>query len=704
MVVVAHLQELGFARVAGGGGTREYRLSMGIADSHHRLVGNLGLFGLRHIAEDAARHGNRGASGSTAVDGQAVCRQAVGIVPSAVHQQFRSALAGVVAVDGQAVDGIGIVGVQVDGAGVGHIARDGGGAARCQGAAAVDGKPHGVACCVSARASGKCAIQRQLGALVELDDLPVDDGRAVGGGGHAIEVEGVDLAVGDRGVVTAIKHLRAVVLGGGNGQGVRASATLHAAEAGRAAPLHGVVAIATVDDSCDGGSSGHGERVVAFTADYAALDGAGLHGDDVIAQTAIDIAADAAGGVDGDGIAHVGGGTVVLALATAEHVTDDGGIAQHADRICATGTLDPVHAGAVLHDDGVIGRAAQRIGAGTGAAGGARSIGADAAQIPVVAGAVRQALVQVIVKAVDGNRGVVQKQEAAICRGSVDPDHLDAAGGDGPRAPRIEDGQIGSARGVAGHMDRVGGRGVIAEGGVHQHGAIVAGVVAVDGQAVDGIGIVGVQVDGAGVGHIARDGGGAARCQGAAAVDGKPHGVACCVSARASGKCAIQRQLGALVELDDLPVDDGRAVGGGGHAIEVEGVDLAVGDRGVVTAIKHLRAVVLGGGNGQGVRASATLHAAEAGRAAPLHGVVAIATVDDSCDGGSSGHGERVVAFTADYAALDGAGLHGDDVIAQTAIDIAADAAGGVDGDGVARVFGSAHVDPAASAQHIASH
>ena len=320
VVVVAHLQELGFARVAGGGGTREYRLSMGIADSHHRLVGNLGLFGLRHIAEDAARHGNRGASGSTAVDGQAVCRQAVGIVPSAVHQQFRSALAGVVAVDGQAVDGIGIVGVQVDGAGVGHIARDGGGAARCQGAAAVDGKPHGVACCVSARASGKCAIQRQLGALVELDDLPVDDGRAVGGGGHAIEVEGVDLAVGDRGVVTAIKHLRAVVLGGGNGQGVRASATLHAAEAGRAAPLHGVVAIATVDDSCDGGSSGHGERVVAFTADYAALDGAGLHGDDVIAQTAIDIAADAAGGVDGDGVARVFGSAHVDPAASAQHI------------------------------------------------------------------------------------------------------------------------------------------------------------------------------------------------------------------------------------------------------------------------------------------------------------------------------------------------------------------------------------------------
>ena len=320
MVVVAHLQELGFARVAGGGGTREYRLSMGIADSHHRLVGNLGLFGLRHIAEDAARHGNRGASGSTAVDGQAVCRQAVGIVPSAVHQQFRSALAGVVAVDGQAVDGIGIVGVQVDSAGVGHIARDGGGAARCQGAAAVDGKPHGVACCVSARASGKCAIQRQLGALVELDDLPVDDGRAVGGGGHAIEVEGVDLAVGDRGVVTAIKHLRAVVLGGGNGQGVRASATLHAAEAGRAAPLHGVVAIATVHDACDGGSSGHGERVVAFTADYAALDGAGLHGDDVIAQTAIDIAADAAGGVDGDGVARVFGSAHVDPAASAQHI------------------------------------------------------------------------------------------------------------------------------------------------------------------------------------------------------------------------------------------------------------------------------------------------------------------------------------------------------------------------------------------------
>ena len=254
--------------------------------------------------------------------------------------------------------------MQIDGAGVGNIARDGGSGSGRQGAGAVNGQAHGVAGCILASASGKRAIQGQLAALVELDHFPVGDGGAIGGGGDPVEVQGVDHAIGHRGVIASVEQLAAVVLGGGDSHCVRAQAT---------------------QDGSDGRGAGPDDGVIAHAAFDAAGDGRGAgDGDGVIAQAAIDLAANGAGGVHQNGVAHVGCSTVVLALTAAEHIASDGGIAQDADGVGTAGAFNLVHRGGVLHDDGVIGRAAQCIATGAGATSGAGTINAGAAQVPVV--------------------------------------------------------------------------------------------------------------------------------------------------------------------------------------------------------------------------------------------------------------------------------------------------------------------------------
>ncbi len=328
----------------------------------------------------------------------------------------------------------------------------------------------------------------------------------------------------------------------------------------------------------------------------------------------------------------------------------------------------------------------------------------DAAQVEAVGVAVgAPAAVQAVLVGAGLHGG--GQGEVAFRGGAGDLDHLDAVDGGRARAAGVGHQHAGGAAGVAVDHQLVGGAGVAAQGGVDPHQAVGAGVVAVDGERVAG-GAGGVaQVQQARVVQVAGEGEGRlAHEHAAGGLDEQAHRCAAGVGAAAHGqRCAGQGQAG-VVQGDGFPVAQGVAACGGGHALQGELVDPAVGGRDVVAAVQDGAAVVGGGGHQGGVRAVLAVEAAREGAAGPGEAVVAVGraggavvAVDVAAEA-AAGERQAVVAQAEDGVAGDGAG-GGDDCVAAEGVGAGLSRVAVADGDaggGAVDHCGCADVDGAA--------